>query len=163
VCQRAIERYRASNSASSCNRCLSGTEYTDIYGWYVAAVETTANHVKPLIAALTLDHWLPIIGTVAYTSSALTRETTAIGRWGGQAVSVGRGMEGVGERIVVAKTMRCGGVDHVRRSLSPALVVCFQCVLRRSFCCCQSWNTSRTWSYHTSSLLPTRHHFLQSS
>jgi hypothetical protein len=90
VRQGAIKgRHRPSNSSTSCNRCLSSTEYTNIHRRYVATVQAAATHVEPIGAALTLNHWLAIINTVAHTACAFARDATAVRGWGGQAIGIG--------------------------------------------------------------------------
>ena len=86
--------------------------------------------MQPLIARFALHHELVIVinDAIADTSCAFAREAASIGRGRGGRASV----EGVGEGVVGAVGVRCGGV-HLGGGLGPALVVCFKGVLGRTF------------------------------
>jgi hypothetical protein len=70
VRQRTVKRYWPSDSSCSIDRCLSRAEYANVYRRYVVATQSDTSHVKPLVAALTLDHWLTFVSTVADTPCA---------------------------------------------------------------------------------------------
>jgi hypothetical protein len=113
------------------NRHLPRTKQANIYGRQVALVESNTRAMQPLVATLTLHHELIIIinNAVADTTCAFAREAAAVG---GRRCSR-RAVERVGEGIVVAVAVRCGGISHFGGGLGPALVMCFERVLRCTF------------------------------
>jgi hypothetical protein len=93
VRQRAVKRDWSSDSSPSRDGCLPCAEYAHIYRRYVVAAQSDTSHMKPLVATLTLHHWLAVVHAVAHTSRAFTRETASICRWSVQTVGMRRGIE----------------------------------------------------------------------
>jgi hypothetical protein len=132
--QRTIikRRRRPSDPPTPSNRRMPRTKHTNIHGWYIPAPESTTAHMQPLIAALTLNHRLPVVDTIAHAPSAFARQAAPVRRRRGIRC-VGRRS---GKRIITVSVVvlsRHRGMYHVGRGLGPALVVCLERVLRGAF------------------------------